>query len=87
MCVRKKFTGSEEVNAKEVDGQEGQETQKDGLRDQVDGVAGAGEVQSALSLLRHFLGLGGHGRTGEEHEAKGSYGFVHFVICLKIIIS
>merc|ERR1719360_22452 len=75
-------SGSRLSNAKEVDSKEGEDTQKDGLRDQVDGVAGAGEVQSALSLLRHFLGLGGHGRTGEEHEAKGSYGFVHFVICL-----
>ena len=58
LALRKKLiTGSEEVNAKEVYGQEGQETQEDGLGDQVDGVAGTSEVQSALSLLGHVLGL------------------------------
>ena len=76
MCVRKKFTGSEEVNAKEVDGQEGQETQKDGLRDQVDGVAGAGEVQSAFFLALDGS-VGGESLTGEKNEAKGGDRLVH----------
>jgi len=69
-------TGSEEVNAKEVDGQEGQETQKDGLRDQVDGVAGAGEVQSAFFLALDGS-VGGESLTGEKNEAKGGDRLVH----------
>ncbi len=74
--MEKKLTGSEEVYAKEVDGQEGQETQEDGLRDQVDGVAGAGEVESALFLAFHGS-VGGESLTGEKNEAKGGDRLVH----------
>ena len=44
-------------DAKEVNSEEGKDTEEDGLGDQVDGVAGTSEVQSALSLLGHVLGL------------------------------
>jgi len=69
-------SGSEEVNAQEVNGQEGQETEEDGLRDQVDGVAGTGEVQSALLLALHG-GVGGESLTGEKDEAQSGDRLVH----------
>ena len=73
---KNELTGSEEVNAKEVDGQEGQETQEDGLGYQVDGVAGTGEVQSAL-LLALDGGVGGKSLTGEKNEAQSGDRLVH----------
>ena len=50
-------SGGRLSDAKEVNSEEGKDTEEDGLGDQVDGVAGTSEVQSALSLLGHVLGL------------------------------
>jgi len=69
-------SGSRFSNAKEVDSKEGEDTQKDGLRDQVDGVAGAGEVQSAFFLALDGS-VGGESLTGEKNEAKGGDRLVH----------
>lgn len=84
--------GTEQVKSKEVDGQEGEETKKESLGDQVDGVPGTGEVQLAGPLIVIQLGLrlsaggmpGAHdlfegvgASTEEDDENSGGLGTVH----------